>query len=445
MILLKYDGLNILIDAGLEQGKGSIVDFKENSKLNSELAPSKLDYIASTHLNIDHIGKIPFLYKNGFTGKNIAVSQTKTIARHLWVDSNNITSGIADLLNKYDSTDKYEALYSIDDINKTIDNMVELDFYQEYHLGSDAYMYYKSAGHIYRSGIIIIEFRDSHRRLIVSGDLGSNEIPYHFVNDRDGIDNCDVFIAESTYCRPTKEIINPEVDRKDLIKNIKETIKSGKSVIIPSFALQRSDEILKVLYDGLYDWDYNNYSVYLDSPLACNVHNHFRRYYNDIRLIDKWDKFNIVSSANKSKNICSDINHPKIVVTSSGMAIDYTRSSHHIQSILGKDGHLIVKVGYAPPTVPLGKIFSEDSHVKIMDEVIEKRCNLIEYNSFSSHINYNEILDVYTDVKASRGVYLVHGDSEYKDKLADKLNEVASDKCNSTKYISVNRNDVIEF
>lgn len=445
IILLEYDNIQVLIDVGLEQGSGSIVDFKKNSKLNNQIAPSKIDYIIATHLNIDHIGKIPFMYKYGFKGINITVKHTKTIAKNLWRDSFNITNNIAKLLNKYDSTDKYEALYDMQHIDMTLDNMTELDFYEEYHLGSDMYLYYNKAGHIFQSGTVIIEFRDTHRRMAVSGDLGSTKIPYHFVDDRDKLLNTNIFIGEATYCRPTNKILTPQSDREDLIRNVKETIKSGKSVVIPSFALQRSQEILAVLYDGLHDWNYNNYNVYLDSPLAANVYNEFRRHYQGVRDIDNWNRFSIVSSSNKSKNICRNIDRPSITVCASGMGIDYTRSSHHIQSILGKEGHLIIKIGYAPPTVPLGKIFSEESKVKIMDNVITKKCNLIEYNSFSSHIQYNEILDTYSDIIASNGVYLVHGEADYKDELADKLNEISDNKCNSTKYISVNRNDTIIF
>jgi metallo-beta-lactamase family protein len=395
-------------------------------------------------MHTDHVGKVPLLFKNNFNGKVITVKDTKHIIKYMWEDSSNITGGVASLLNKYDDTDKFEPLYDNADIREAFNNTIELDFYNEYHLSDDMYLTYIPAGHIFKSGIVVIDFKTSHKRLVYTGDLGSDNIPYYFVEDRAEIPNANVVIAESTYSYKDAEEITPHDDRDDMMRKIKNTLRNNKTVLIPSFSLQRTPEILYFLYENLKDY-YGEYEVFLDSPLSYKLFNRYRKSFSKLQELNHWDNFNVVKSAHKSEALCMTPDKPRIIVASSGMCVPYTRSSFHLQSILESSGSLLLKIGYAPISTDLGRVFNSNDKVKICDTDYDILCDKISYSSFSSHIQYDEMLDVYSKVKANNGFYLVHGNSNSKDAFANRLNEVASEENNTTKFYSVNRNDGIEF
>src|SRR6056297_2449971 len=272
---------------GITQGKGSIQDYKDNIRLNNQIAPSKIDYIVQGHQHLDHVGLAPKLYKHGFNGNIITVSKVSGILRYMWEDSKNITSGVARLLNRFDNTNKYEPLYDREHIKQALDNIIELDYYEEFHIGDDMYLSYIKAGHIFRSGMIVIKFKDTHRKLVYTGDIGSNKIPYYFVEDMDEIPNANVVIAESTYAYSGSSNLNPEFDREDLLSRIKDTLKNNKTVLIPSFALQRTPEILYFLYDNLKDFDYP-FEVILDSPLSYNLYRQYNRHFEKLNDVNLW-------------------------------------------------------------------------------------------------------------------------------------------------------------
>lgn len=444
-ILVEYMGTQILLDYGLTQGHGNVKDYKNNTRLNNQLAPSKIDFVILGEAHADHSCLIPSLYKHGFDGKIIQAEGIKHTLYHLWTDSAYLSNKTAQFLNRTENIDKYKPYYTRRNIKQAQDNTIEIGFYDYKYLTNEIRLKLLKAGHIKDSSIAVLEFKDGNnwKRLVYTGDLGSGKIPHQFVDSRDTMPNANVVIAESTYSSRTSSNLTPKLDRDKLIANVKDTLKAGGKVVIPSFSLHRTPEILSVLYDGLYDFR-ERFQVYLDSPLSISLYNVYKKDYDKLNKIDNWSKFTKIKNSKASKAL-TDKNEPCVIVASSGMAVDYTRVSYHIASIIENRKNSLIKIGYAGVGTPLEKIYRREELVDIMDYTYRNNCMKYEYNSFTSHIQYEEMLDIYTDVVASDGFFLVHGNNNTKESFIHALSEVSDDKCNSTKYINPERNQVVKF
>ena len=443
-ILVKYNKTNILLDYGSQQGRGGTKDYLLNRSLNNQIAPSTIDYVILSHAHADHSCLMPTLYKYNFKGKFIVPMGTCGILEYLMKDSMFLSGNTAEHLNKLENTDKYEPYYNRSDIIKTIDNSIELDYYKSLQLSDDIRVEFINAGHINHSAMVILYFKDNEyeKKLVYTGDLGSLLFDYKFTDKRDLIPNADIVIAESTYARKPLEIYSHKKELDELENVIISTLKNEGKVLIPAFSLHRTEEVANLVYD-ICKKNHIKKSIYLDSPLSINIFNIYKKEFSKLQEIDRNKSFKKISTSKASQSICKS-DESCVIIASSGMLVEGTRASYHLASIIDDKRNTIIKMGYCAENTLGGKLIDDKPMLTIMGIDYRKSLNIVEFHTFSSHIQHDEMVDVYSDVKA-KGLYLVHGNALDKLVLKKDVEDKQFQKCTTTKIISVKHNNKVVF
>ncbi|NLM06002.1 MAG: MBL fold metallo-hydrolase [Tissierellia bacterium] len=419
--LIETKNSKILLDCGLFQGD------KELDEKNFQpfvFNPSEIDFLILGHAHIDHSGRIPKLIKDGFQGKIICTKATMDLADIMLKDSAKIQEQDSEWENRKRQRagkDLVEPLYTIEDAEKAMNYFNPYFYGQLIKLNEEITIRFNDAGHILGSSIteIWIKEDDKETKLVYSVDLGIKNRP--ILNSPTYIEDADYLIMESTYGDKNHESF--EESSKELIELIKETVLNGGTVIIPSFAVGRTQELIYE-FNQFFEYDeraeeLKNIKFYVDSPMGVNATEAFSKNTDSFdketkELILKGDhpfEFkNLIYVSNVEDSVALNKNDdPKVIISSSGMA-NAGRVRHHLKHNLWDPKNSVIFVGYQAQGT-LGRLLIDGiKSVKILGEEINVSAKIYKVNGFSAHADQDFLLEWVSHFKSDPKVFLVHGE-----------------------------------
>ena len=428
---LEVGGKKILIDCGLQQGR----DEHDDNAL--DFAPSYIDYVIVTHAHIDHSGRIPLLVKEGFQGEIYATRLTAQLLSIMLRDSAFIQESDAQWQNQKGrraGRPEVEPLYTVADAEAAMQQVVTAEYGQMVDLCEGVQIRFRDAGHLLGSSMVEIWATENGvtKKLVFSGDLGNIDQP--IIRDPEYLDTADYVVMESTYGDRNHE--PPESYTEALAQLIDETFAQGGNVIIPSFAVGRTQELLyfiREMKEQNLVKSVPNFTVVVDSPLAGEATRIFSgdlHGYLDEEAIAalkggalfQFPGLTITESSEESKALNADP-APKVIISASGMC-DAGRIRHHLKHNLWRPECAIVFVGYQAEGSLGRRLLNGVSTVKLFGEEIAVRAKIVRFHGLSSHADRDGLLrwiEAYNP--RPRQVFVVHGDQEVTEVYANTLRE----------------------
>ena len=420
--LLETNKHKILIDCGMFQGDA---DSEDLNRSIFQFEPSKIDFLLLTHAHIDHSGRIPLLIKRGFKGKILATKATLELCEIMLPDSGYIQEMELEWINRKRlraGKPLLDPLYTAADAENSLKYFEAISYDEVIQITEEIEIRYKDAGHILGSAIIElwVTENDETIKIVFSGDLGNKDIP--LMRDPSIINEADYLIMETTYGNKVhKEAKNTILFLLDVITH---TIEKGGNIVIPSFAVGRTQEILYML-NMLKESELSQIEsipVFVDSPLAINATNVFQ---NNQDLFDEDTKELIRSGDNpfefpnlvftKTADESKAINFHEgssIIVSASGMC-DAGRIKHHLKHNLWRGNSSVVFVGYQAKGTLGRKILEGEKKVKIFGEDIYINCNIYNLNGLSGHADKNGLVEwISSFEKKPAKIFLTHGEED---------------------------------
>ena len=427
---LEACGKNILIDCGMEQGK----DIYVNQEI--PIPAADIDVVLLTHAHMDHSGKLPLLYAQGFKGTIHATGATCSLCDIMLRDSAHIQMFEAEWRNrkgKRSGEKLYEPLYDMDDAIGTIELFVPHDYSEKFNLYDGIQVRFTDVGHLLGSASIEVWLTEKGitKKIVFSGDIGNSDQP--IINNPQYIKEADYVVMESTYGDRSHG------ERPDYVKELTQIIQTtfdrGGNIVIPSFAVGRTQELLyfirKIKEDHMIK-GYGDFKVYVDSPLANEATNIFNKSvvgYFDQEAMDLIHKgINPISfpglkttiSADESKAINFDEDR-KIIISASGMC-EAGRIRHHLKHNLWKKENTILFVGYQAAGT-LGRIILDGAtEVKLFGEEIQINAEIRKLAGISGHADQDGLIYwIKQFEKKPDKVFVVHGESSVCEIFAERL------------------------
>lgn len=434
MHLIGVNGRQILLDCGLFQGKRS-ESYDRNRKLPFE--PSKVDAMVLSHAHIDHSGNIPSLVKHGFSGDIYATFATQDLCGAMLLDSAHIQESDIAYVNKKRAKKgepPFKPLYVQEDAVKALDNFHSIAYNRTVKILEDVYLTFYDAGHMLGSTIPVLTITDRDRgrdvRLVFSGDLGQPGLP--ILRDPTPIDEGDVLIMESTYGNRLHEPFEDSLEKLQQI--VIDTYKRGGKVIIPSFAVGRTQELVYALHQLTIKGSIPNLKIFVDSPLAVNVtavfSNHPEAYDAETRAFisgneSSRDPFGFagltyVRGVQESKAL-NFLKEPAIIISASGMA-ESGRILHHLKNNIEDARNTVLIVGFQAEHTLGRRIEEKSPTVKIFGDEYTLNARVERLTGFSAHADRDALLHWAGSFKKKPlRTFLVHGEIEPMQALADGL------------------------
>ncbi len=429
---LTVNGRNILIDCGLQQGQDEV----DNASL--PFAPNSIDAVLVTHAHIDHSGRIPLLIRQGFSGQIITTRLTADLLNVMLADSAHIQEADAEYHNRKNERagrPLVEPLYTTEDAMRVQEFLHRVEYGEEVAVCEGVTARFIDAGHLLGSASIRLELTENGqtRTIVFSGDIGNNDQP--IIRDPQYFDPpADYVVMESTYGDRNHAPMHSYTE--DLARLIDETLGRGGNVVIPSFAVGRTQELLyfirEIKEEGLVT-SVPDFPVYVDSPLAkaattifCgNLHG----YLDDEALAivkDGTHMFNfpglrMTETTDESKMLNLDAT-PKVIISASGMC-DAGRIRHHLKHNLWRPNCAVVFVGFQSPGT-LGRTLLEGAEsVKLFGEAVAVRAKIVNFQGLSSHADHDHLIRWIENYKAEapQQVFVVHGDRDVAPRFAKEL------------------------
>ena len=419
---LDVNGKRILVDCGLQQGRDEV----SNSEF--PFAANTIDCVLVTHAHIDHSGRIPMLLKQGFQGRILTTRLTADLLDIMLLDSAHIQEQDAEWKNRKgerSGAPKVEPLYTIEDASRVREFMTTCEYGEKVELCEGVTVEFVDAGHLLGSASIIVDATEGGvtKRLVFSGDLGNINQP--IIRDPVHIYGADYVVMESTYGDRNHTEVWSYTD--DLAQIIDETIVRGGNVVIPSFAVGRTQELLYFIREikdqGLVKSN-PDFPVYIDSPLAKkattiftgNLHGYLDE--DALALVqDGTHMFNFTnlrmtetSEESKALNMAPV---PKVIISASGMC-DAGRIRHHLKHNLWRPECTVVFVGYQGEGTLGRSLLEGTKSVKLFGEEIAVHAKIVNFQGLSSHADRDHLISWISDFKEPKPqhVFVVHGDRE---------------------------------
>lgn len=439
--LVEAAGKKFLVDCGLYQGKAEL---EEQNYREFDYNPAEIDFMLLTHAHIDHSGRIPKLYNDGFKGPIYAHKATCDLCQIMLPDSGHIQEMEAEWKNKKrirKGQPTRGPLYTAEDALKCMEIFVPVKYDEIIQVSENIYVRFNDAGHMLGSSTIEIWAKEDGKetKAVFSGDLGNNDIP--LLSEPTMIDNCDYLVMESTY--GSRLHVRNAQKAELFLKIVSETIDNGGTVVIPSFAVGRTQEILYEInkikenrHDEEFLREYRTLMkvpVYVDSPLAISATQVFKENMDlfEDEVKEEMERGNnplefpglkFTQTADESKAL-NESDEPSIIISASGMC-DVGRIKHHLKHNIWNPKSTILFVGYQAPGTLGYEIVNGAKKVTIFGEEFAVNARIEYIEGYSGHADQEWLMNfVYSFYNKPKHIFLVHGEEESQEVLRNKILE----------------------
>jgi len=428
--LVSTDRSEVLLDAGLFQGHRDAF-YQVNSVL--QYNPRTVDALIISHAHIDHCGNLPTLIKNGLRCKIYATSATKDLCRLMLEDSGKIQEEDVRYVNKINrrlGLPLRKPLYTMKEASNAVKKIRPVSYHQKLSVASDISASLFDAGHILGSAIVVMDIRigKDTSRLGYAVDLGRKGLP--MLNDPAHLKNLDYLIIESTYGgRFHAPIEEAKTKLKDAINR---TISRKGKIMIPSFTLERTQEVIYFLNQLLKEKSIPSVPIYVDSPLATDITDTFQCHMDymdketcqDIRSGNSPFEFlnlKYIRDQKESKAL-NDDHRPMIIIAGSGMC-ESGRILHHLKNNISDSRNMVLVVGYMAENTLGRRIVERVPFVRIYGVEYQLNAEVVIINAFSGHADRNDLLSFVDECLPLKRIFLVHGDYVQSQALFEALTQ----------------------
>ncbi len=433
MHLVRTKHATVLLDCGLYQGRRH-ESFERNKHL--PVPVRELSAVVVSHAHIDHSGAIPMLAKNGYTRPIYATPATRDLCAVMLRDAAAIQASDARFLNRHNERDgidcaPVEALYDDDDVVSALERFVSVPYRTTIPIARGVEVTFIDAGHVLGSAVTMLDVEEDgkKRRIVFTGDLGRENRP--ILRDPEVADGADVLITESTYGDRNHDGI--EKMEEDLARVVNRTYERGGKLLVPSFALERAQEVIFYLKKLRAKGAIPKVPVYVDSPLTVKITDIFKLhpecFDTETRALLRgnnspfeFDDLRYVEDVQSSKDVTARP-EPSIVISASGMC-EAGRILHHLRSSIEDERSTVLIVGFQAQHTLGRRLVEKRARVKIFGVERERRAEVVVLNGFSAHADQHDLLD-YADEVKRRGrlsqIALVHGEPKPQKVLRDLL------------------------
>jgi metallo-beta-lactamase family protein len=427
--LIEYNGSHILLDCGLYQGRRQET-YERN--LNFSFDPSDIEALILSHAHIDHIGNVPNLVKKGFKGDIYCTLATADLVGIMLMDAARIQendAAFASKVRKKHNQPAVEPLYTTADVPPALE-LISAHGYNRRFKISGVEGIFRDAGHVLGSAITVLKFSDNEKQisLCYTGDLGRPNLP--IIRDPYSVKDADILIIESTYGNRLHQDIKQAETR--LAEIIKQTYQRGGKIIIPSFALERTQEIIYTLHRLKSTNEIPEFPIYVDSPLAIDATEIFRLHpecfdaetNKFLQSVDDpfgFRHLHYTRTTEESKMI-NNIEGPLMIIAGSGMA-ENGRILHHLKNNIGDPRNTVLIVGWQAENTLGRKIQEKYPQVPIFGEFYDLKSQVEVFDEFSAHADSRELID-WIKLGKWQKIFIVHGEESSSLALADAVSNI---------------------
>ena len=439
--LVTTGGDRVLIDCGMKQSSDDLKDYRDNIEIIKSLKTKRLDAIVLGHNHVDHSGNIPAAFANGFTGVVYMPKGSRDIVKLLWLDSAKIMQQNQQLLKKKGNVSG-NPTYTPEDVEVAYNHIVECEFNQIIEISETLSFQYIHSNHIISSAQIIFYVKENGvtKTIGYCCDLGSTNNQGTHLDPFEPIKKCNMVIGECTYGMQLKTNNKKNRDKdKEKIKTLVEQIKeTGGRLIIPAFSLNRSQDILTVLYELFHDDEDFKMPIVFDGVLTSKISERFSDCINyNKELWNKVYSWNAVVKVSEWTDslVYQNYTANQIIVASGGFL--QGRSTAYIKKWLSDPKTTVCFVGFSGQEGSTGyKIQHAKEYpiVNIDGFKVQNKAHIISLNSFSSHASHAELLEYYSSIECEK-IYLVHSQEDRKKEFRPLLEEEISKKNKTTKVV----------
>ncbi len=432
--LIRVGSTSLLLDCGLYQGKR-----EEARQRNQDFPfdPAGVAAVVLSHAHIDHSGNLPNLVKQGFRGKILCTTATADLCNAMLLDSGHIQEEDVDYVNRQrqkHGEPPVEPIYTRQDAAEALQYFEGINYRQPYRLGPGLTVTLYDAGHLLGSAIVALDFDSGKggpsRRLVFTGDLGRPNVP--LLCDPTPLEAADILLMESTY----GSRIHPPLEESAaaLKETIRRTSHRGGKVIIPAFAVERTQMLVYLLNRLYHQGQLPDIPIYVDSPLAVDVTEVFRRHtdYFDEETRDYlrhedpdgdifgFKRLRYIRDVEESKSLHS-LNGPCVIISASGMA-EAGRIQHHLKNNIEDSRNTVVIVGWQAPNTLGRRLVEQAPVVRIFGMEYHRAAEVVTLNGFSNHADQPGLLGWARAFKQPPAqIFVVHGDPDEAQELAARL------------------------
>lgn len=432
MHILESNGKKILIDCGLFQGRR-----EESNQRNRNLPfePGSIERVVLGHAHLDHSGNIPTLAKNGYSNTIYSTFATRDLCLVMFKDSANLQEKDAEYLNKRNEKKAFPtvtALYTVEEAERSLELFKGVGYNRFFYVTSNVRVTFFDAGHVLGSALSFFEVFENGKktRVLYAVDLGRKNLP--ILRDPIQVKDIDYLILESTYGNHLHDDFSTTSDK--LASVINQTFQRGGKILVPAFALERTQELIYLLYLLEKEGRIPKIPVYVDSPLAVNITEIFKLhpecFDKEIKVLleKEEDPFGLkrityITESEDSKKL-NHLQEPCLIIAGSGMC-EGGRILHHLKNNIEGPKNTILVVGYMAENTLGRKIAEKYPKVRILGEEYSLKSEVVVLNSFSAHADRNELLQYVEQAKKNlRGVFLVHGEEKESQALKESIEEL---------------------
>jgi len=430
---IEADGSRILVDCGMYQER----DFKYRNWAAFHFSPETIDAVLLTHAHVDHCGLIPKLVKEGFRGKIYCTGATSEIAQIILLDAAHLQEEDAEFKRRRHEREGRRGpfpevpLYTTEDAESSFSLFSPVEYDEILEIGKGIKVTFHDAGHVLGSAMIQVDITKNgeERNILFSGDVGRWDRP--ILEDPTFFKETDYLVVESTYGNRVHDAV-PDIG-ESLAEIINSTFQAGGNIIVPSFALQRSQEILYYLNELLEEGRIPSIPVFLDSPMAVKITEVFKR---NSELFDKqmtellrhkkspfdFPGLKLVQNVDESKAI-KDVSGTAMIIAGSGMC-NGGRIKYHLEENIKRPQSTILFVGYQAIGTLGRQIVDGAKKVRILGKKHQVRARIAQIYGFSAHADRDELLKWVSRIKhAPKQIFVVHGEDEAAQQFSDFIKE----------------------